>query len=138
MTDTIRRVDYYTVEIPDTPGEGFRILSALKQAGVNLLAYCGFPVEGGRAQFDFVAADDGEKLRKGISGLGLKLSGRKMAFYVQGDDRPGAIAEIVGKLANEEINLTAAQALCAGSNRYGMILWVKPSDYERAARCLGV
>jgi len=35
------------------------------------------------------------------------------------------------------INVTAADAVSGGKGRYGMIIWVKPKDYARAARALG-
>jgi hypothetical protein len=41
------------------------------------------------------------------------------------------------KLADAGINVTAADAVSAGQGRYGMILWVKPRDYTRAAKALG-
>ena len=49
MAETIRQVDYYYTETPDKPGEGCRILDGLKEAGVNLLAFSGFP-KGRRAR----------------------------------------------------------------------------------------
>ena len=42
----------------------------------------------------------------------------------------------IQKLADKKINVTAADAVCAAKGRYGMILWVKPKDYGRAARAL--
>ncbi len=33
--------------------------------------------------------------------------------------------------------VTAVDAAAAGKGRYGMILWVKPKNYARAARALG-
>ena len=56
---------------------------------------------------------------------------------VQGDDRVGAVADTTAKLAEANINVTAAAATGAGSGRYGMILWVAPADLERAADALG-
>ena len=43
MADKIRRVDYFYVHVPDKPGEGHRILAAVKEAGVNLLSLTAFP-----------------------------------------------------------------------------------------------
>ena len=43
MADTVRTADYFYVMVPDKPGEGARILGELKRAGVNLMAYSGFP-----------------------------------------------------------------------------------------------
>ena len=57
MADQIRRVDYFYVEVPDKPGEGVRVLSALTEAGVNLLSFTAFPVGGGKSQIDVVPQD---------------------------------------------------------------------------------
>jgi hypothetical protein len=136
MADRIRQVEYYYVEVPDKPGEGARILSSLKEAGVNLLATCGFPTTGGKAQIDLVP-ENADALRDAARKLNLKLSERKRAYAIEGQDRVGAVAEVYGKLAKDGINVHAAQAVTAGSGRYGMIVWVKPADHERARKSLG-
>ena len=136
MTDTIRRVDYFYIETPNRPGEAARALRALKDAGINLLAFSGFP-KGRRAQLDFIPADP-VAFMKAAKKAGWKLSAKKSGFLIQGEDRPGAVADILGKLANAKINVTAVDAVCAGADRYGAILWVKPPDLKRAARALGV
>ena len=135
MADTIRRVEYFYLEVADKPGEGARVLAYLKEAGVNLLAYSGFPA-GRRSQLDFVPADPAafkQAVRRGK----WKVTGPKRGFLIQGEDRIGAVAEIMEKLAAAKINVTAMDALCAGGGRYGAILWVKPAAFSRAARALG-
>jgi hypothetical protein len=136
MADTVLGVDYYYVTVPDEPGEGQRILSALKDGGVNLLAFLGFPQDDGRSQLDLVP-DDPQSLRAAAERAGVTLSEAKRAFLIQGDDRVGAVADTTAKLADANINLTAAAATAAGSGRYGMIIWVAPADYDRAADALG-
>jgi hypothetical protein len=136
MADRARGVEYYYVTVPDAPGEGQRILSALKDGGVNLLAYLGFPLGGGQSQIDLVP-EDADALRDAAGRAGVTLSEAKRAFLVQGDDRVGAVADTTAKLAEASINITAAAATGAGAGRYGMILWVAPEDYERAADALG-
>ncbi|MDR5675966.1 MAG: hypothetical protein QN191_02195 [Armatimonadota bacterium] len=136
MADVVRRVEYQYVVVPDRPGEGLRVLAALQRAGVNLLAYLGFPVEGGRAQLDLVA-ENPDALRRVAAQEGWQLSAPKQAFLVQGDDRVGAAGEHIRKLSEAGINITAAAATAAGAGRYGMILWVRAEDYERAAQILG-
>jgi hypothetical protein len=132
----IRKVDYFTMQVSDKPGEGARALDALRQAGVNLLAFTGFPEGRRRAQLDFVA-EDTAALKAAAKRAKMKLSPKKIAFLVQGEDRPGAIAEIMGKLAAGGINVTAIDALCAGGGRFGAILWVKGPDLRKAAKVLG-
>ena len=136
MAETIQRVDYVYVTVPDAPGEGDRVLSALKDSGVNLLACLGFPAGDGRSQLDLVA-EDAESLRAALAATGVTPSEVKHAFLVQGDDRVGAVADTTAKLADASINVTAVAAVGAGSGRYGMILWVAPSGYENAAAALG-
>ena len=43
MADVIRKVSYFAMDVADKPGEAARVLKALSQAGVNLLAFSGFP-----------------------------------------------------------------------------------------------
>jgi hypothetical protein len=137
MDDTVRRVEYFYVTVPDTPGEGRRILSALQESGVNLAAFLAFPTGGGQSQLDLVP-EDPAALRAAAEKAGIALSEPKQAFLIQGDDRVGAVADATAKLAEADINATAAAATAAGPGSYGMIVWVAPTDYERAAAALGV
>ena len=136
MADTVQGVDYYVVTVPDTAGEGQQILSVLKASGVNLRAILGFPLEGGRSQIDLVP-EDSEALRAAANQAGVTLSEAKRAFLIEGDDRVGAVADTLQKLADANVNVTATAATEAGAGRFGMILWVAPGDYERAAGVLG-
>ncbi len=43
MADEIQRVQYFYTEVADKPGEGARILRVLKEEGVFLSAFAGFP-----------------------------------------------------------------------------------------------
>lgn len=135
MSDTVTLVDYYYTMVPDKVGEGARILGALRDAGVNLLAFSGFP-EGRAVQLDFVPADAGAFLAAAKTAK-MKLSRPKKAFLISGDDRAGAMADMHAKLAAAKISVTAADAVCAGAGRYGAILWVKPRDVKKAAAALG-
>ncbi len=135
MAETIRRVQYFYVMAPDKAGEGARALQALRDAGVNLLAFSGFPV-GKRAQLDFVP-EDAAAFRAAAKRAKWKVVGPKTAFLVEGDDRTGVCAEILGKLAAAKINVTATDAVVAGAGRFGAILWVKPRDVNKAAKVLG-
>jgi hypothetical protein len=137
MAETIRRVEYYYVVVPDKPGAGAAVLEALRDGGVNLLAYLGFPAGRGKSQIDLVPGDPAV-FKPVAQKAGLKLSRAKRAFLFEGDDRIGAVADLTRRLAEAKINVTAACATAAGSGRYGMILWVPPASYLRAARALGV
>jgi hypothetical protein len=135
MADSVRKVQYAYVVVPNRPGHGARMLQELKNAGVDMVAYSGFPVKGG-SQVDMVTPDM-TGLKRLARDNGWKLSKPKKGFLVQGVDRIGAVHRHLAKLAEKKINVVAADAVAAGKDRYGMILWVKPKDYAKASRALG-
>jgi len=129
MADTVQRVEYFYAQVPNKAGEGARFLTALQEAGINLLAFSGFP-EGRGSQLDFVPADPAAFKRFARTAK-WKLTGPKRAFLVSGEERVGAVAELHRKLAEAKINVTAIDAVCAGAGRYGAILWVAPRDISK-------
>jgi len=137
MPDEIRRIDYYYASVPDKPGEGARILAALRDAGVNLIGVSAFPHGARRSQLDLIP-DDSATFVKAARTAGLKLSTKKSGFLIQGDERPGAVAEVVKRLAEANINVTSVQVFCAGAGRFGGMLWVKAPDLRKAAKALGI
>lgn len=135
MADTVRKVDYFYAMMPDTPGQGAKVLAGLAADGVDLLALSAFP-SGRRSQLDLIPADSA-KLKRAAKKLGIALSERKTGFLIQGDDRVGALTGIAEALGNAKINITAIDALTTGEGRYGALLWVKPESVAKAAKVLG-
>jgi hypothetical protein len=111
------------------------MLRTIKDAGVDLIAFSGFP-SGRRAQLDFFPADSAA-FRKVARANRWKVVGPKRGFLIQGDDRVGALADVVGKLADATINVIAIDALSV-DGRYGALCWVAPRDRKKAAQLLGV
>src|SRR5436305_13690739 len=112
MADTVRKVDYFYTIVPNTAGQGSRILSELAAEGVNLLAFSGFP-SGRRAQLDLVP-EDSAALKRAAKKLKLKLSTRKTGFLMQGDDRVGAMTGTLDALAKAKVTVTACGPVSAG------------------------
>lgn len=136
MASTAQKMNYCYVTVTNRAGICADVLGRIKKAGINLLAFSGFPAGGGKAQLDLVAERLGG-IQKLAKQQGWKLSKAKKGFLIQGTDEPGAIERHFRKLAQADINVTAADAVAAGKRRYGMVLWVKQKDYNRAARALG-
>jgi len=130
MADTVRLVEYFYVMAPNKPGEGARALATLRDAGVNLLAFSGFP-QGRRAQLDFIPADPAA-FKQAAKRAKWKTVGPKRGFLIEGSDRIGAVAELLERLAAKKINVTAVDAVSAGG-KYGAILWVASKDIKKAA-----
>jgi hypothetical protein len=136
MADLIRTAQYYKVQIADKPGTLAGALAPLREAGVNLLAVHAFP-RSRRTQVDVVPEDvtafkDVAKAHK------LKIQGPKMCLLMEGDDRPGALEDLVDRLGSAKINMIAVTGLAAGQGRFGAILWVKPGDVKKAAKVFGI
>jgi hypothetical protein len=134
MPTTVRKVAYAYVTVASKPGEAARILEALRDANLNLLAFSGFP-QGRKAQIDIVT-DDIDGLKAAAKRHKWKLSSTKRAFLAQGPDEVGAAAPPLAKLAGAKINVIAADAVAAGEGRFGMLFWVASRDYNRAAKLL--
>jgi len=135
MADKIRNVEYFAMDVPNRPGKAVQVLEALRDEGVNLLAFTGFPAGGGKSQVDLIPQNP-KAFRAVARRAGMKLRSKKGCFLVQGGDRPGAAARVLSKLSDAKINVTAIDAVTGGNGRYGAILWVKPKDAAKAARVL--
>jgi hypothetical protein len=135
MMDNVRKVAYFALDVPDRPGEGARVLGALADAGVNLLAFSGFP-SARKAQLDFVP-EDVAVFKQAVKAAKIKTRPQKFGFLVQGDDRKGAVADLLKILAEKKINVTAIDAVSAGAGRYAAILWVASKDVNKASKALG-
>jgi hypothetical protein len=135
MPDVVRRVTYCNTVVANRAAEGARVLAELKKMGVSLTAFSGFPTSGGKAQLDFVT-EDIAAVRRVFKSKGWTLSRPKKGFLIYGVDGVGAAFRHIKKLAAEKISITAADAVYAGQGRFGMILWVNPKDYRRAAKIL--
>jgi hypothetical protein len=137
MPTTIRKVEYAYFTVANKSGEAARILGALRDANINLLAFSGFPQGRNKAQIDLVT-EDIDALKTTAKRLKWKLSRTKRAFLAQGTDEVGAALPAIVKLAEAKINVIAADAVAAGEGRYAVLFWVAPRDYRRAAKLLAV
>lgn len=135
MADTVTVLAYFGVVVPNKTGEGAKLLGALSEAGVNMIGFWGYPVKGKKAQLD-IAPADAKVFTKAAKKLGLEIESKRTAFLVNGEDRPGAVAEALAKLAAAGIATHAAQAVCAGEGRYGALIQVGDDDVKAAKKAL--
>jgi len=130
------KVEYYSVIVPNKPGKGAQLLDALKTAGVNFTGIWGYPIGKNKCRIDLVA-EDPALLKKAARQLKIEIGKKQTAFHFTGEDHPGALADVLARLADKRINVYAAQAVCAGSGRFGALVQVDPDDVRRAAKVLG-
>jgi hypothetical protein len=137
MAFDIKRVEYYYLTVEDKAGEGFKLLSVFAGVGVNLLAFEAVPLGPMRTQFTLFP-DDGFKMTDGAKKAGLTLDGPHSALLVQGDDESGALAGIYEKLSQAGIHVYASNGIADIKGSYGVILYFKQEDYEKAVAALEV
>lgn len=131
---SVRKVDYFAMNVPNRTGEAACLLKELKKQGVNLLGFTGFP-SGHRSQVDFIP-DNTARFLKAAKQIGMRTGKKKTGFLVRGKDRAGALGTVMDRLAKAKINVTAVDGVSAGNGNFGAILWVKPKDVNRTARTL--
>jgi hypothetical protein len=134
MAEEIRVVEHYSASIANKVGEGARVLGALRDGGVNLIAFWGYKHGEGRAQLEFIPEDSATFV---AAAKQAKLRLRKSTvLFIHGDDRPGAIADILAKLAGARINVAALQAVSGEGGRHGAIVFLPPAAAPKAAAVL--
>jgi hypothetical protein len=132
----VRQVEYFAMDIPNRAGEAAWLLEAFCLGRINLLAFTGFPAKGKKSQVDFIP-EEPKAFKSVARSAGMKYRSKKGCFLVQGDDQPGAVADVLSKLGDARINVIAIDAVSGGEGRFGAILWVKPKDAAKAAKALG-
>src|SRR5262249_46951473 len=134
MGESVRKVNHYSMLVPDKPGAAFNVLATLVSADINLLACSGSP-KGRKAQIDIVP-DDARKFVAAAKKAKLSFNENRSGYLLQGEgDRPGVLASKLKVLADQGINVTGVDALSIGDT-WGAILWVGSKDVARAGRHL--
>jgi hypothetical protein len=136
MADLIRTAQYFKVQVADKPGGLAGMLAPLRDAGVNLLAVHAFP-RNRRTQVD-VVPEDPAAFKNVAKQAKWKVQGPKVCLLIEGDDRPGALADMTAQVGSAKINITAVNGRTAGQGRFSAILWVNARDVKKAAKVLGV
>lgn len=135
MPDAVRKVEYFSILVPNKPAKAFGVLSTLVSSGIDLLACVGIP-RGNKAQID-VVPDDTARFKRAVKKAGLTFTPEKSGFLIQGRDRPGALTQHLKTLGDSDINVTGIDSMSAGDGRWGAIIWVEDEAVRQASRLLG-
>jgi len=137
MAYTIRRVDYFYTTVRDRPGEAYGLLAQMAEMGLNMLAFTALPVGPMYTQLTIFPEHTG-KMISAAQRAGMKIDGPHRAFLVQGDDELGALAKIHQELYRADVNVYASSGVTDGRGAYGYLIYVRPEEYDRAARALSL
>jgi prephenate dehydratase len=137
VTEAIQRGEYYYAIVDNKPGVLYRLLDHFQEQGIGFYAFTAFPLAGEKSQLDFFPIDVPQFLQAAKE-VGMEMIGPRSAFVVQGEDATGALVSYHERLARAGINVHAANGVSDGRGGFGYVLWVKPEDYEEAARHAGL
>jgi hypothetical protein len=137
MAFTISSVEYFYANVRDELGAAYRVLSALAERGVNLLAFTAVPSGPSLAQFALFPADP-RRLAAEARAAGLVLDGPHHALLVQGDDELGALASVHERLVDAGVDIYASTGVTDGRGSFGYVVYVREEQFERAKDALGV
>lgn len=134
MADRVRKIAHFNASIPNEPGEGARLLGNLRDAGVNLLAFWGYPT-GHDAQIEMVPENPAKFVRV-MTKAGVPIGPRQEGLYVTGPDRPGAMGDVLRKLAAAGINAGAVQGVASEKRHWGAVVYLAPKQIATAMKAL--
>jgi hypothetical protein len=137
MEHKIRRVDYFYVSVKDEPGQSLKVLTQMKDMGVNMLAFAAIPTGLHKTQLTLFP-EDSLQLQSVAKRAGMNLVGPQGAFLVQGSDEIGALVGVHEKLYRAKVNIYSSTCVTDGHCCYGYIIYVRPEKYEDAAAALGL
>lgn len=130
-------VNYYSIEIKNKCGEGAKLMTMLKDAGVDMSGLWGYPLKGKKARFD-VIPKDAKALEKAAKKAGIELGKKRPAILLDGEDQAGVLVEPLAKLAAAGVSVIAVAAVCAGAGRFGALLQIDSDDAKKAKKALGI
>jgi hypothetical protein len=135
MALDIQKVEYYNVTVDKHAGAAAKLLSQFADVGVSLLAFKAVPLESGHTRFTLFP-NDGSKMVAGAKKAGLELDGPHPAVFIRGDDESGALGDIYEKLSRAEIDVGESNGIADINEGYGVVLYLREEDCEKALLAL--
>ncbi len=139
MELTVERVDVWAASMQDKPGSLAQLLSGLRDAGADLdFIIARRAAEKPGTGVVFVTPLRGDREVAAAAELGFAVTKNLQSVRVEGENKPGAAAEITGKLAAAKINLRGLSAAVIGTKFVLYIGLDSVSDADKAMKILGV
>ena len=137
MTHRISRAEYFYADVSDELGAAYRVLAALAERGVDLVAFTAVPSGPNRAQFALFPTD-ATRLQAEARAAALPLNGPYHALLVQGEDELGALARVHERLFEAGVDVYASSGVADGHGSFGYVIYVREDQFDRAAAALGL
>ena len=137
MAFHILQVEYYNITVQGQITDASNLISRIAAAGVDFHAFKATPLEPDRTQFTLFAKDS-SKMTEGAKKSGLELDGPYSAILIKGDEKAGALADIYERLSKAGIQVDEASGIADINAGYGVLLYLKREDCDKAMTVLKV
>jgi hypothetical protein len=95
----------FSLTLDDRPGTLAKATDAIAKAGINIEGYCAVPSgKEGKGTFRVVTKDPANT-RKALEAAGFKVQDERDAAIVDVENRPGTVAQIFRRIAQNELNI---------------------------------
>jgi len=127
------KVTQLAVTLESKPGALAQVCSALGEAGVNISAVLAPEIKGkGKVR---LLVDNPDKARDALKAAKIRFS-EEEAIALNVDNKPGALAETAGKLAQAKINIKYAYATISEGSAKATVMLAVP-NVAKALSVLG-
>jgi hypothetical protein len=131
MKVNVLKAEYYNVIIKDELSAAKKMLSVISKVGISLLAYKSVALGQKMTKFTLFAKKNVEMYTE-IKNEGLEIDGPFPGLFIQGDDVPGALADIFDKIEKANIIINESSGIADINNGYGVVLYLSKTDVEKA------
>jgi hypothetical protein len=134
MTVQVTKVEVLTVDLQPKPGALCEVYAAFREANVDIAASWGYEMGPGEAKGHFYARDAG-RAQEVLNKLGRKTT-VETAVYVTGVDRVGVYHDLLKKIADAKVNISATDAF-AVDGKFGMMFFTDQKNIDTLKKALG-
>lgn len=129
----IARKTYFTIPTEDRPGQLARFSKRMAEHEINLGAVWSFGTGRGNAEIVAIPADP-RAFKEVVRNAGW-IAREGVCFHLTGEDRAGALADTLDRIAQEGVNLHAVDAM-GFRDRYSAYVWCDEKDVETLRKVL--
>ena len=131
----ITTVTYFTIYLDNKTGQLATISATLLENDVALHGIWGFGTALGAAQVTCIPVDPSQF--KNVAKNKQWNMKEGSCFYLHGQDKTGALVDVLNKIAEQNIFIVALDAL-AVDGQFGCYLWSSDDDHTELAQVLGL
>ncbi|KXU84523.1 amino acid-binding protein [Paraburkholderia monticola] len=132
MELSVERVDVWAATIDDKPGGLAKVLSVLREAGVDLQFVVARRTEAAGKGVVFVAPIQGDSAIRAATQAGFSITPSLHSIRVMGLDQLGIIGQLTEMLADGGINLRGVSAAVLGTQFIAYVALDSLSDADKA------